>query len=260
MFPDPDQPTSPGADQSGETGSSHQRPSSSEGPGEQTQVSPSQSEARGQTKSAPGPRKPTTPPADRSAGWKEDPSEPGRYWYWTGSRYLLKTVRRKPEEPSSSTDTEDSSISWGLVAVGLVIMVFGFSMISQVDWSAMTSGDSQAVQREVEDGSGLLWVIGPVVFLIGLFLAGAGLFAPLLNKEDKALASEAPSTGQVEQPVAPERVKQSDLPPGWYPSPVDSFRRQYWDGSSWGELDQRLCSNCAAPLQEPVCKSCGAEN
>ena len=52
--------------------------------------------------------KPTDPPADLSTGWKPDPSDPHRLWFWTGSRWLNKTVEAKaPEAPQVVGTTVD---------------------------------------------------------------------------------------------------------------------------------------------------------
>jgi hypothetical protein len=49
------------------------------------------------------------------------------------------------------------------------------------------------------------------------------------------------------------------LPPsGWYRSPIQPWRRQYWDGSSWGDMEQILCPQCEAPLKDSPCQECGA--
>jgi hypothetical protein len=151
------------------------------------------------------PIKPTDPPEDRATGWKEDPAEPGLYWYWTGSRYLQRNLRghpsqtgqptkppATPRQPAESKDEpKDNSIVWGLVWLGLFITLVGISSLSQVDWSAIFSRDSQQVQREVEEGSGLMWLIAPVIFLVGVFLTGVGLLAPFILREESSEAADS---------------------------------------------------------------------
>jgi hypothetical protein len=44
--------------------------------------------------------------------------------------------------------------------------------------------------------------------------------------------------------------------PGWYQSPFEPWRKQYWDGTTWGELEQVICPDCAQPLTGPTCSSC----
>lgn len=46
--------------------------------------------------------------------------------------------------------------------------------------------------------------------------------------------------------------------PGWYGSPTDPDRREFWDGSEW--RSNLKCGSCGSILGGDICASCGARN
>jgi hypothetical protein len=73
---------------------------------------------------------------------------------------------------------------------------------------------------------------------------------PVGSRDDESSEETDPEAGEDSTEEAPPPS------PGWYQSPFEPWRKQYWDGTSWGELEQVVCSKCGRPLTAAECNEC----